>query len=299
MIQRLVELGWTYTKIAAHYNTNERSIRRWVAEGTVPDLPPPIGLTYGTALVVNDVQYPFYDPALWEVICQIAADAQPDTLVWNGDILDFPQLGAYDHNAYRLNPAKEDVDGFHRRLRGPLLDLIRPAHEHFNEGNHEDRLRRYAERNAPAVDIPPFREFVELPEQVTTSAYGNGVGYMLTDKLLVAHGWRHRKDSAYTARAHADDVGSSVSVMAGHTHRCGVWFKATPFGTQASYECGHHCDEASIPKAVQGHQNWQQTAGTLVYYERGGSAFDVKMIPVFGPNSDRVIANDREYRIQR
>lgn len=302
-IDRLRGLGWSYTRIGAHYGVSEREVGRWHRGETFPDRPtaPPLALNWGTAFIVNDVQFPSWDPALFEVATQIARDAEVDRVIWDGDNLDFEQLSSFAHNPYKITTARKDVARFHADVYDPFRrEVPTLVEEDWNDGNHEYRVQRYLEHNAAALgELFDQRDFLELPEEVRFHSYGKGVGTWLTPKLLVAHGWQASKWSAYTAKANLMDVGGQVSVITGHTHRVGVFMHTTPGGVQASYEVGHMCDPALVPKAIQGVNDWQQVAGTIVRYERGGDAFHVELLPVIGSKQDRVIANGREYRLER
>lgn len=261
----------------------------------------PLGRNFRTAFIVNDMQYPFYDRALWEAACQIARDAEADTLLWDGDAIDFPQLSSFAHNPYKIRTAAQDVVGFHEEIREPMIEAVKDTlrDEYWNNGNHEYRYTRYCEHNAPAIGAHAEpRDFLRLPSGVAFAEYGKGVGTWLTPKLLVSHGWQSSKWSAYTAKANAFDMGN-LSVICGHTHRVGVFMRTNPAGVQASYEVGHMADEESLPKAVEGVNDWQKVAGTIVRYEQGGDAFHVELIPLFGKRMHRCIANGREYTLDR
>lgn len=306
-INALRDLGWTWTRIAAHYGVSEREVRRWQTDPVDGYLLPPLALNYYTALIINDTQYPSYDPALWEVTCQIAKDAEVEVIIWDGDMLDFEQLSSFTHNPYKITTASSDVEGFHRDLRDPLLSAAKETlrEEHWNNGNHEFRYTRYIERNAPAIGrMPEPRDFLQIPDSIEFHEWGKAQGTWLGDSLLVSHGWNALKWSAATAKANALDVGT-VSVITGHTHRIGMFAhtildpKTGKPQVQVSWEVGHMSNEATLPKSVEGFNDWQQVAGTLVRKERGGNAFHVDLLPVFGSNLDRVIANGREYQIER
>ena len=262
----------------------------------------PLRKKFGTALVVNDLQFPYHDPALWEVTTQIGIDAGVDTVIWDGDILDFENLSSFAHNPYKIRTADEDVRAFHPEVREPLIKAIKPKREIWNNGNHEYRYTRYSEHNASALGmrVEP-RDFLMLPKKVQFTEYGKGIGFMLTPKLLISHGWNASKWSAYSAKATALDLGD-LSVVCGHTHRIGAFYHTTPRGVQASYEVGHMCDWKRVPSGtvgVGGFPDWQQVAGTLIRYEKGGDSFHVEVLPVFGSKQDKVIANGNLYRIDR
>lgn len=298
------ELGWSLTRIGAHYKVSERQVKRWMDDPDsydIPSLSPPIHLDYGTAFIVNDAQFPYHDPALWEVACQVARDAEADLVLWDGDMLDFQQLGSYNHDSYRMQTAEHEVDRFHEELREPLLSGLDNPREMWSNGNHEYRYERYINHNDNPTGtslFPSMRNFLKLPEHVSFKPWGKASGHLLTPKLLVCHGWYARKHSAYTAKGHAEEVGS-LSLICGHSHRVGQYHKTTPEGVQASYEVGHMCDVDKVPKSREGWQNWQQVCGTLVRYKRNGDSFNVNIVGVFGDEMDKAIANDRVYTIDR
>lgn len=300
-ISALRDRGWTWTRIAAHYGTSERGVRRWVAEGDAPDLAPPADLHNKKCLIINDLQYPYYDPALFEVVTEVAKDFEPTHLLWDGDNLDFPQLGRYNHNAYTLDQADADVAGFHHDCREPLIEAAQSIEEEtWNDGNHEYRYEKYVDHNASALaTFPDPPTFLQLPAHVTYQRYGKARGTFLLPDLLVAHGWRTNKHAGYAAKNSLDDVGGGISVIVGHTHRIGMHARLTPQGPIFAYEVGHMADMERVPKNIEGMNNWQQIAGTLVTYNEDEGWFDVKLCPVLGPDRDVVIANDREYRISR
>ena len=294
--------GWSWTRIGAHYRVSEREVIRWVAKGTTPPrVPaPPTQLSWRTGMVVNDLQFPYHDPALWEVTCQIARDAEVDHLIWDGDILDFPQLSRFVHNPYLLNKASEDVEEFHTQCRDPFLAAVPTLEtEDWNDGNHEWRYERYQMSSGPALDgaYPEPKQFLRLPDEVNYQPYGAGIGTVLcNDSLLINHGWIARMHSAYTAKGTAEQIGS-MSAVIGHTHRVGVYQRTTPVGTQKVYEVGHMSDERLVPKAKPGVQNWQQTAGTILKYRTDGTAFSVHINEVI--NGKYILVGDREYTVCR
>lgn len=243
-----------------------------------------------TAYVVNDLQFPYHDPALWEVCIQIARDNDVDHLVLNGDMLDFPQLGQYRKNPYVLEQASLDVDRFWERVVDPLLGgNPQISTRSFLAGNHEQRYERYVVDNAPAIMVEGLRKFLRLDDTWDYHPYERASGLYLAPDLLVTHGWLVRSSSGATAKAHALDMGG-ISVLLGHTHRVGVYAKTTPAGTQWAYECGHMSKDP--PAASPGLQDWQQTAGTLVHMWQGG--WSVELLPVWG---NTVMAGGRHYSL--
>lgn len=301
-VNRLRNLGWTWTRIGAHYRVSEREVRRWSehAEDAPKGLLPPLVLSYATVLVVNDAQYPHHDPALWEVTCQLAQDVEPEQIVWAGDMIDFPQLSSFKFDPHKTGKAKEDVEGFHVELREPLLNAAAKGvgykpDEIWLDGNHEHRYTRYMEENSNALEEADPVRFLELQDVDKYYPYGTRIGHKIVPELAVVHGWRVTK-SALKEHVLAMDC----SVIHGHTHRISQYRTTTAARDLAGFEVGHMSDYRKVPgHHGKGKPDWQQVAGTVVRHSRQGESFNVEVAEVFGRNNDRVIFGDREYRLDR
>jgi hypothetical protein len=296
-VETLRGIGWTWTRIAAHYGVSEREARRWADEGAPERLPAhPLAVHYRAALVVNDLQFPYYDRAVWEVTCQVAADNEVEVVVWNGDIFDFPQLSSFKHDPHKVATAREDVLAFHREVREPLLTSTHyGVEEWWLDGNHEDRYTRYCEHNASALgDADPIR-FMGLGKMARYLPYGERLGHRLTPQLMVTHGWLCGRTAT---RAMVEQTG--MSLLHGHTHRVSSWFMTTANGVVGGWECGHMSDPSRVPGFHKaGDPNWQQVVGTVVRQSRTGHSFHVEVGQVFGCHSERAIVNGREYELDR
>ena len=299
VIDVLRTLGWTYTRIGAHYGVSEREVARWTTSGAPPraeKVSPPSVVDYKTTLVVNDTQYPYHDAALWETTCQIARDNEIEEIVYGGDMIDFPQLSSFKFDPHKTNKAKDDVEGFHEDLRLPLLNALDwDVDEWWVNGNHEHRYDRFLEQHAALEDPDPV-SFLGLESFKGFYPYGHRIGHYLTPELAVVHGWETGKTTAL--RNHISEMGCSV--IHGHTHRVSQVRKYTGTRLLAGYEVGHMGDYSKIPGAHgKGQPDWQQVAGTLVYSSRTGDSFNVDVLEVFGKSDDRVWANGRVYHIER
>lgn len=302
---QLHSIGWDWTRIGAHYKVSEREARRWFLDPDVeaprPEqvTQPPKVLDYAPVFVVNDTQYPHHDPALWEVACQIAADAEVEEIIWAGDMVDFEQLSSFKFDAHKTAKAKDDVWGFHRDLRHPLLESVKRAtgaqpKEVWLDGNHEHRYQRYCESHSALEDADPVK-FLELHEVSAYYPYGTRIGHFLTPSLAVVHGWSTAKAAV---RTHVEEMGCSV--IHGHTHRVSSWRKRTSRECLVGHELGHMSDFRKVPGFHgKGAPDWQQVAGTIVHRARRGESFNIDVLEVFGDKDDRVMANDRVYHIER
>ncbi len=116
-----------------------------------------------TALVLSDAQMafmrdqqslklePFHDRLVFDLALQVAELAQPDLIVWNGDMFDLPDWS----DKFIHTPACRDT------LQASLIELawwIRQfgavcpsAEQHFIPGNHEHRMDKAIVRNLSAA----------------------------------------------------------------------------------------------------------------------------------------------------
>jgi len=307
---RTWDIPWS--EISHLYGQSEREVRRWHNEG-VPAratvLPRPAILDWETVFVVSDMQFPTTDRALVETSQQIMADVKPDRMLFNGDTLDFPQLSSYKHVKVKLKSARGDIEDLHTDIMPGYLDTLpygrvnRPslvtsgaagdATHIWMDGNHEQRYERYVDHNAGDLGmVLSPRDFLALDPSMVYYQYEPRTGADLSG-LMVSHGWRATK---YTAANTMADVDSSVLVA--HTHRVGMFAKTVKDGIHYSYEMGHMCDEATVPKAVPGRQNWQQVAGAIVTLHRTiPGLHTVDLLPVLG--GETVVWGSREYKIDR
>lgn len=108
------------------------------------ELTEPLEISFKRCLVVNDIHIPFQDNNALE----IALKGKYDTLILNGDILDFYALSKFTKNP-SMNFLTERQSGlqFFGYLRGkhPKARII------WQLGNHETRLQQYIWSKAPAL----------------------------------------------------------------------------------------------------------------------------------------------------
>lgn len=244
-------------------------------------------------LVVSDIQFPFQDQAVMELVYDFAFRWKPDTLLVNGDLVDCYVLSQFLKDPQKAVEVRQleklEVKEFFKTLQG-IPNKI------WLGGNHEDRWRkvlwrslqaRGAEENALLQDVLDLGR-IATPDDMVRGIYGTaqlGVTYwpygdyvtLASNNLVVTHGFRFSQHSAYTARMHFERLGRSVII--GHTHRQGVYRATNLRGTHGAWETGCLC--RTDPEYVQ-FPNWQQGFATV---EVTGEHFHVNLIPVLpGPS---------------
>ncbi len=105
--------------------------------------------------------------------------------------------------------------------------------------------------------------------------YGEAV---MLGKLMVTHGDLVSKHSAWSGKMTLEKYGTSV--MVGHTHRLGVYYKRDIRGVHGAWENGCLC--SLTPEYVR-HPNWMQ--GFSVVHVEPNGFFSVQQIAILpGPS---------------
>lgn len=183
--------------------------------------------------VLSDFHCPSYDPKLLEVTEQVLLDAQPDELIINGDLVDWPTVSRHapERGEATANECVQSAGEVLGRLRAAVPDDCRVR---FIPGNHESNLSRYLLERASAAadlccagsDIPVWSlqnllRFDELGvEMVGSEDRWMQSTIKLTDELVVRHGLSVKAGSA--ASVIANFKSATFATVSGHTHRQGI-----------------------------------------------------------------------------
>lgn len=224
-----------------------------------------------TWAILNDLQIPFQDNKVLNLVLDFIDDLKPHGVILNGDVTDCYALSEFSKNPVQDKDIDDEVN-----IAGMVMDrLAKSAKECiWLGGNHEDRLRRYIWNRAPALKK---RKGDEFEDRFHIKDHGfiwkpYGAVHML-GKLTITHGSSVSKYSGLTARNHFDKYGTSILI--GHTHRLGVYYRTNVRGAHAAYENGCLCK--LTPEYVQ-HPDWQQ--GFSVVHVDDSGMFNVQQIPI-------------------
>jgi predicted phosphodiesterase len=224
-----------------------------------------------TWVVLSDLQIPFQDKPVVELVVRFIEHLRPHGVALNGDIVD-----AYELSTFDKNPLKKA--GLDREIReaGVLMKRLAAvtSERWWLGGNHEDRLRRALWRNPEFahLDALKFENLFHLADHgFQWKPYG---GILKLGKLNLTHGNQVRKASGASARAHFEQFGGSV--LHGHTHRLGAYFKTNVQGTHAAFENGCLC--RLDPEYAQ-NPDWQQ-GFSVVHVDQRSRFFNAQVIPI-------------------
>lgn len=225
-------------------------------------------------VVINDLQIPFVDEAVLDLVLGFIDDIQPNGVVLNGDVVDCYSIGGFAKNPLTDAQLTREISEAEAVME--RLSVI--ENKVWIGGNHEDRLRRFVWNHAPqfaGLDVASFPRLFHLADYgFDWIDYGD---FYTIGKLLVTHGDLVRQDSGATARAHFAKFGRSLLI--GHTHRMGAYYKTRLGKPYVAYENGCLC---SLKPEWTKHPDWQQ-GFSVVHHETDG-AFYVQQIPIFRRN---------------
>lgn len=231
-----------------------------------------------TLIVTNDWQIGWEDKEVIEgLFFPFLEWLRPDGFIWNGDINDF-----YALSEFSKNPLSSDTIELERKATQSYMGRIK-SYKFLGErwwlgGNHEDRFRRYIWKNAKGLGMDADVTLAQLFEVSKYKFEYRPYGFVYkAGKLDITHGSIVRQHSGSSAKAHYDKRGGSVLI--GHTHRMGIYYRTNAQGIHAAYENGCLCQ--LNPEYVQD-PDWQQ--GWSVVHVGTDGYFAVQQIPVIQRN---------------
>ena len=221
-------------------------------------------------VVLSDIHFPYHDEKALKAVYNFLSNTQVDTIILNGDILDFYDVSSFDKDPDRINSLQKEIDmaqKFFKKLRV----LVPKARIVFIAGNHDgDRLERYLKKHPELYSL----NALQIPNLLNLDNYV--IEYYRDEfrlgQLKIIHGDVIRKFSAYTAKAELEK--HDTSGISGHSHRLSCYYYRTPERYLAWYESGCLC--RLDPEYIKS-PNWSQ--GFLYGYIEKDS-FAVTPIPI-------------------
>lgn len=227
---------------------------------------------------LSDLHIPYHDSAAWALVLNVVKVVKPTRVNVLGDALDFYQLSTFDKDPKQLENGRlqEDLDQWFRMARELQRAAPDTCEYTFVPGNHEDRLRRYLNRNPElyglrALELPSLMRLDELG-----FSYHADEIEIVPGLLVGKHGDVVRKDSAYSAKGELEKERFAISTITGHTHRLGTHYARTRNRVVKAHENGCLCQ--LDPEYVK-NPNWQQGLTMVTHY--GGELFHVEDVPFF------------------
>lgn len=214
-------------------------------------------------VIVPDIQVPFQNKRQVNSLAGFIKAMKPDDVIQCGDLIDFVSLGRWVRGArgeYE-HDIKSHIDETKRVLEKLQI-------RHWVRGNHDERLDKYVENNAPALRGFPGLSIEEAFDLGNLGVEYHRDMYEVAPDWAVAHGDEGPMSTiaGQTAMKLANRVGKSVAC--GHGHRAGIAaqtesFKGQPVRTLYGVEVGHMMDMAQASYLKGQFANWQSAFGVL------------------------------------
>jgi len=199
--------------------------------------------------VLGDIHVPYHDEKALKIALKIIKRYKPDQIKLIGDIVDFYSISKYMKDPGRITQLQDDIDKT-KEILERIRDSSPKSKVEYLEGNHENRFDRVLKTKAP--ELWCLRD-LSVERQLDLKKLGIKYNTSHTDigDFTYTHGTIVRKHSGYTARAHAEDHGSLIH---GHTHRLGSYFRSDGRGYVQAHENGCLCDLK--PEFINGRADW-------------------------------------------
>jgi hypothetical protein len=217
------------------------------------------------------------DHELLEVWLDHLAVLQPDGVDIIGDLIDCYMLSRFDKNPTRKTNIQDEIDLAHaflvemRKLAGDDCDI------RFNEGNHENRLKKLLW--GKSKELAPLRN-LSIPQLFDLKSLG--IKYYVPEKPYQIRGvWYIHGDLARKSNWSMTCGGMGAkavmgriqgNVIMGHTHQMGdVYFRSWD-GLREGVEVGCMCRYNL--EYIVGVPQWQQGWAVVEFPPEGGHCVD-------------------------
>lgn len=184
-----------------------------------------------TTICIADLHMPYEDKVNLDLALTYAKDTKPNNFILLGDVFDLYMVSTYSKGPGRMT-FNEEIEYTKQRLAEIKAMFTNKTKVIFVEGNHEDRLKRYIQKNAPA-----FNNLKELTVQHLLDTKKLGIKYidnkerlsqykppLIISNTVFLHG--HEGGSCggvYPARSMY--LKYNTNMVYGHLHRSSVFFK--------------------------------------------------------------------------
>jgi predicted phosphodiesterase len=171
-------------------------------------------------LFIPDVHRPYHCETAWQLMLKAARRFKPNMVVVLGDFADFYQVSVHDKDPSRRESFEDELNDVNE------LEAATPiAERFFVAGNHEHRLGRYLQTNAPPLysmlSVPKLFRLKERGWHYTPYQRSLKIG-----KLHVTHDEGNAGAQAHE-KARASFEGN---VTIGHTHRMAIGYRGNAKG---------------------------------------------------------------------
>jgi predicted phosphodiesterase len=192
-------------------------------------------------LVINDTHIPYHYKKGLELAVEYGVKKEVDTIVLNGDFLDMYQISRFDRSPDKRPVSVEIQTG----LR--VLEYIRKKYPDQNivfvEGNHEERLSKYVNKNSELFGIPE----IELRSLLKLDDFGiefiNEKRFLKAGELIICHGHELGLSTGGVNPARSTLLKTFSNCLFGHFHKTSEYITSKLDGSLLGcWSVGHLSD---------------------------------------------------------
>lgn len=218
-------------------------------------------------LVIPDMHHPYADPVVWPLLLKVAKEWAPHHCVIIGDFLDAHSISDYPKTPGRASSLIEEIAAGEEALDALDSALPGDCRKDYLEGNHEDRLNRLIQKQAPALT-----GMLSLPQELnlkergwTWHDYGQ---WIKIGKIAFVHDIGFCGVNAMHQTLQA--FGSNI--VFGHTHRGGTLYGGSVEGERhvcMNVGWGGDLSKIDYGSKTQQMRAWQSGCGTVTVLPDG------------------------------
>jgi len=193
-------------------------------------------------LIIPDCHIPYHNKKAYALMLEVAKDINPEEIVILGDYADFYAVNGHGKAADMQHTLNEEVEEVKYHLN-ELRELFPEAKIVYIEGNHENRLARYIDKNARSLHgLMSTKNLLNLDSlNIDFVPYDPRQQYSVGGSKLYA---RHEPAGSGKYSAAATVNHFCASVIFGHVHAIQEYQFITGFGEiHRGIGCGWLGDE--------------------------------------------------------
>lgn len=177
----------------------------------------PLRIESEIAGVISDVHVPFHDKNATEVALRYLKTQGIDTLILNGDFMDFYQVSDHDKDKRRSLAFGDELEEG-RKILGQIRSFFGPGVKiYYQEGNHEERYERFLPQALANDKVRGSSVSQQLDLHQHNVTWVGGRRGMELGRLSIYHGHEMRASGMNAARSLS--VKLMDNVLIGHLHR--------------------------------------------------------------------------------
>lgn len=167
-------------------------------------------------LVLSDIHFPYHDRDALMLALKTGKEREVDSILLNGDILDFYQLSKFTKD-FRKKSVRAEIDTF-RYFIDQLKQRFPDATIYYKFGNHEQRLERWIMNNGQMFDgLFSIENIVQFNDHGIIYLKDNiGVKF---GKLNIIHGHEIRTGMGLMNIARVYYGKAQSNILLGHWHQ--------------------------------------------------------------------------------